>query len=991
MSSPKLNLPMLSDFLLGDVISSHDGVSCFPAIRRGTEEKYILKVISIPASAAKLEALLLTGAMASKEAALDYYMSLSKDILNQVDILRQLSQQEGFVPYMDGQILLQDTQTGYDVYLLGTYKQSLERILRTDVLTHADVANLGLDLCAALAACRRTGYLYADLKPGNIFRDPDRGFRIGDVGFISLSSLKYASLPEKYRSRYTAPELADDMAVLNPTVDIYALGLVLYQAYNGGILPYEASTPDEELPPPIYADYEMAEIILKACHPDPKQRWQEPTKMAHALISYLQTYGAPEAPIIPPVLDKQEETPIEEEEPFLPEMDDTQLQQEIEALEFADPDELAFLSGLVNDETAPTEEDAVDVPEDVMSQELSEMFAQADELILHQLPEPPVAPAPVFVSLQDVTQPEEAPDAPQQSLSADSEEHTQFQESEDDWDVPPLLPQQNDPAVDMADEDAPTEPTVEYLTKDMEVDPEAISARRKTILGRILAAAIVIALLAGGWFFGQKYYHEQYLLKVDDLIISYEGDAITVQVLSGIDQQLLQVVCTDTYGNSSVRSLTDGCATFTDLKPSTRYTLRVEASGFHKLTGNITGSITTAAQVQILSFTAGMGPEDCSVALNFTVSGPDTSRWAVRYSADGIAEQTLEFTGRSVVVQGLEHCALYTFTLVSPDGLYVAGQTQAQFMATNILYAQQLTILSCGGGNLTASWAQPQDGEVTQWRVRCYNESGYNVTVTTSDLSYTFTDLDHSTACTVEVTAVGMPNGVSTSITAEPVTVTDFSCSLTDHGTILVTWSYTGTTPAAGWQLSYQVNETQYKVLLQDACGELMAIPGETYQFTIGTAEENYVFNCDHSFTAQDLAFFSGYGITAADLNWMPVLLPDGTNWKPSDFGSNDYRILFEPGQNAGILITSSLRPTASDEVVQIRFVVLDPNGKLVTHAYQEMTWDSLWQKSSCLLPVTALPQEAGTYTVQLYFNGGLVLSETLTMQAPAAPEEPAI
>jgi hypothetical protein len=55
------------------------------------------------------------------------------------------------------------------------------------------------------------------------------------------------------------------------------------------------------------------------------------------------------------------------------------------------------------------------------------------------------------------------------------------------------------------------------------------------------------------------------------------------------------------------------------------------------------------------------------------------------------------------------------------------------------------------------------------------------------------------------------------------------------------------------------------------------------------------------------------------------------------------------------------------------------------------MTWDSLWQKSSCLLPVTALPQEAGTYTVQLYFNGCLVLSEALTMQAPATPEEPAI
>ena len=157
MSSPKLNLPMLSPFLLGEVMSSHDGVSCYPAIRRGTDEKYIVKVISIPASQSKLDALLLAGALSGKDAALEYFMSLSQDVLSQTDILRKLSHQEGFVPDLDGQIQPMEGDVGYHVYLLGTYKQSLERILRTDVMTHADVANLGLDLCAALAASRRTG------------------------------------------------------------------------------------------------------------------------------------------------------------------------------------------------------------------------------------------------------------------------------------------------------------------------------------------------------------------------------------------------------------------------------------------------------------------------------------------------------------------------------------------------------------------------------------------------------------------------------------------------------------------------------------------------------------------------------------------------------------------------------------------------------------------------------------------------------------------
>jgi hypothetical protein len=70
-----------------------------------------------------------------------------------------------------------------------------------------------------------------DLKPINIFVTGENQFKIADLGFIALSSLKYSSLPDKYRSDYTAPEIQDAFSMLNTTMDVYALGLVLYQVF----------------------------------------------------------------------------------------------------------------------------------------------------------------------------------------------------------------------------------------------------------------------------------------------------------------------------------------------------------------------------------------------------------------------------------------------------------------------------------------------------------------------------------------------------------------------------------------------------------------------------------------------------------------------------------------------------------------------------------------------------------------------------------------
>ena len=187
MSDIKLVSPLLDGYVMGDPMSSHDGVRCCPAMKENSDEKYIIKIISVPASQKQLDALLLTGAYKDAAAAMEYFKELSDGVVKEAETLQQLAKLEGFLPYDGWQVVpMEDNKLGYNVYLVSSYKQSLEKFLRRNPMTHLGTVNLGLDLCAALAICRRAGYMYVDLKPSNIYLTGEREYRIGDLGFVNL-------------------------------------------------------------------------------------------------------------------------------------------------------------------------------------------------------------------------------------------------------------------------------------------------------------------------------------------------------------------------------------------------------------------------------------------------------------------------------------------------------------------------------------------------------------------------------------------------------------------------------------------------------------------------------------------------------------------------------------------------------------------------------------------------------------------------------------
>lgn len=315
MATPRNISPILDGFTLGELISESTNAKCYRAIQNYSRKPYIVKIISLPPSSAQLDSLLLSGAFSGPNEVNTYYKEKARDILRNVQVLRHMATIGGFIDYDCVQVVPAEDGKGYEVYLLCPFRQSLPPLLQQQSMTHMDAVNMALDLCAALTVCRRSGYCYANLTPGNIFRQGSH-YHIGDLGFLPLYEIGHTPLPEQYRSSYTAPELMDGTQPINDTADVYSLGLILYQVFSGGTLPGNDAVFGRLFLPPKYADYEMAEIILRASAPDPSIRWKGPEQMGRALMLYTQRNGMRDEPLVPAI---QEAPAGVSTEDFLPE------------------------------------------------------------------------------------------------------------------------------------------------------------------------------------------------------------------------------------------------------------------------------------------------------------------------------------------------------------------------------------------------------------------------------------------------------------------------------------------------------------------------------------------------------------------------------------------------------------------------------------------------------------------------------------------------
>ncbi len=332
MSDFRLVSPLLDGYTLEKTVMTQRDRTWYSVRHIDSGENFVLKHISIPASDAQVRALILSGIYKDENDVLAYYTGIVSDIKKELDTGKKLAETGCFAGAVDYQIEQKTDGIGYDVYILQELQVPLNELINRNGMTHLRAVNLGIDICDAIIACREAGYLFANLKPENIFLVPSGKFLLGDLGLISLKDLEYAGIPESYIDSFSAPELFDISTSPNMTIDLYSLGMVLYRIYNGNHGPFEDENTNgamadklrlsgKPLPTPIYADYELAAIITKACAYRIGSRYGSPEKLKEALIQYLQRNQIPDSLIVPPlVVDPEpvieEETELQEEEPL---------------------------------------------------------------------------------------------------------------------------------------------------------------------------------------------------------------------------------------------------------------------------------------------------------------------------------------------------------------------------------------------------------------------------------------------------------------------------------------------------------------------------------------------------------------------------------------------------------------------------------------------------------------------------------------------------
>jgi len=165
-----------------------------------------------------------------------------------------------------------------------------------------EVARLGVQLAAGLAAAHREGIVHRDLKPGNLRVTPDGRLKILDFGLAEL--VPHASEMGMTATMTQSQETSGTLPYMSPEQlsgqkadarsDIWAAGAVLYEMATG-TRPFEQATPAlvinsilNQIPdPPSSRNRELPvwldDVILRALARDRAQRYQSAAELGTAL------------------------------------------------------------------------------------------------------------------------------------------------------------------------------------------------------------------------------------------------------------------------------------------------------------------------------------------------------------------------------------------------------------------------------------------------------------------------------------------------------------------------------------------------------------------------------------------------------------------------------------------------------------------------------------------------------------------------------------
>ena len=247
-----------------------------------------VKHISIPKDESEIQSLMDEGIIDSRESAVLYYNKMLDSLLGEINTMHQLQGYTNIVSYEDHKIIPKAAGIGYDLFLRMELLTPLTKRIR-EQMTVTDVIRLGCDIAEAISVLNKFHLVHRDIKPQNIFVNNTGDYKLGDYGTARALNSEATAMSRKGTFNYMAPEIYNNQAA-DIRVDIYSLGIVLYRLLNGNRLPFLPTTGEitnrmneeaqvrrlsgETIPPPAYANEELARVVLKACAFNPEERYQ---------------------------------------------------------------------------------------------------------------------------------------------------------------------------------------------------------------------------------------------------------------------------------------------------------------------------------------------------------------------------------------------------------------------------------------------------------------------------------------------------------------------------------------------------------------------------------------------------------------------------------------------------------------------------------------------------------------------------------------------
>ena len=553
--------------------------------------------------------------------------------------------------------------------------------------------------------------------------------------------------------------------------------------------------------------------------------------------------------------------------------------------------------------------------------------------------------------------------------------------------VPPLVIDETplDPALPEEEEDGPiTFTDVDTLPEDFKEsftpaqDPEEDEEDRPkkkfpvwipVVLGLVALAG---AALAYFYFFYSA-------ITVDKMSVTDKGtDYITVSV-SSTDPDSLVVSCTPDGGAAVATYRCADSVTFSGLQPGTLYHIAVDAADWHYVKGVLGGTAATASMTEILSFTVEDQTDGTGLA-SFQVSGPEPESWTIRCTNDAGDELTFPVTDHAAVLQGLLPNCEYTLTLEAGAGFYLGGMDTVSYSYTVPIAGSNLTTKEITSDSITVVWDSDSD-LATQWTAVCSGDNGYANTLVTDECSATFEGTAVGAEYTIAVSNATMTMPLLLTVRSTACQLTDFS-AVADGTSVHLTWTATGEVPDA-WILTYgpeaAVDRTAIEVTGSSADLEDL-IPDANYIFTLTDTGGNELGGIS------EVTARTGETELYEDHDFGGIFIglyeKQSENWSVDALG--EVKETFAVGTPIICVIEPEAEPQHQEEpeTISVRLVIRNSSGKPVACSETEdYNWNEMWPGKRFAAAIDTVPDEAGSYKLELYFNNQLLRSAEFTME----------